>query len=300
MIRRCARRRSGPRLLRHLGAGDRRRWGSTRSSPDTATPSPSTCRRCGGAATSTAPSTSSSHARRDHYLAWQRERLVAMLHEADVHPGEHEAILADLQEGRAVRVLEAYDEVPGVLASCATVASRSRSARTGTGTSNRRWPSAGSTAGSTRSCRRRGRARGSRTRGSTATCWSRRASTPRRSSSSATRGVPTWRDPLAAGMTPVYLERDGHWPDATRPADTSGVSVHRVARPARCAPAGGSGLNACQVEGCVRRRGRSGLPRPCGRGRRRTRRADPLPRCGSPSPGWPRSGRTRRGRPHGR
>ena len=49
---------------------------------------------------------------RDHYLAWQRERLVAMLHEADVHPGEHDAILADLQAGRAERVLEAYDEVP--------------------------------------------------------------------------------------------------------------------------------------------------------------------------------------------
>ena len=52
---------------------------------------------------------------REHYLAWQRERLVAMLHEADVHPGQHEAILADLQAGRAVRVLEAYDEVPAVL-----------------------------------------------------------------------------------------------------------------------------------------------------------------------------------------
>ena len=52
---------------------------------------------------------------RDHYLAWQRERLVAMLHEADVHPGQHDAILADLHEGRAVRVLEAYDEVPAVL-----------------------------------------------------------------------------------------------------------------------------------------------------------------------------------------
>src|SRR5689334_2729485 len=52
---------------------------------------------------------------REHYLAWQRERLVAMLHEADVHPGEHDAILADLEAGRAVRVLEAYDEVAEVL-----------------------------------------------------------------------------------------------------------------------------------------------------------------------------------------
>jgi len=52
---------------------------------------------------------------RDHYLAWQRERLLAMLHAADVHPGEHQKILDDLEAGRAARVLEAYDEVPGVL-----------------------------------------------------------------------------------------------------------------------------------------------------------------------------------------
>ena len=36
--------------------------------------------------------------------------------EADVHPGEHEQILDDLAAGRRRRVLEAYDEVPGVLA----------------------------------------------------------------------------------------------------------------------------------------------------------------------------------------
>src|SRR3954449_7597161 len=52
---------------------------------------------------------------REHYLAWQRERLLSMLHEADVHPGEHQKILDDLDAGRAARVLEAYDEVPGVL-----------------------------------------------------------------------------------------------------------------------------------------------------------------------------------------
>ena len=34
--------------------------------------------------------------------------------------------------------------------------------------------------------------------------------------------------PLAAGMTPAYLERPGHWPDATRPADISGVPVARI------------------------------------------------------------------------
>ena len=43
-------------------------------------------------------------------------------------------------------------------------------------------------------------------------------------------------------------------------------------------------LGAAIGRGCVRRRGRSGLLRPCGPGRRRTRRADPLPGCGSPMP----------------
>jgi putative hydrolase of the HAD superfamily len=34
--------------------------------------------------------------------------------------------------------------------------------------------------------------------------------------------------PLAAGMTPAYLERDGHWPDVTRPDNTSDVEVVRL------------------------------------------------------------------------
>jgi putative hydrolase of the HAD superfamily len=53
---------------------------------------------------------------RDHYRAWQRERLVALLTEADVHPGEHDLILDELDGGRAKRVLRAYPEVPGTLA----------------------------------------------------------------------------------------------------------------------------------------------------------------------------------------
>ena len=52
---------------------------------------------------------------REHYQAWQRERLLGMLAEVDVHPGEYEEILAKLGEGTASRVLEAFPEVPGVL-----------------------------------------------------------------------------------------------------------------------------------------------------------------------------------------
>ncbi len=49
---------------------------------------------------------------RDHYVAWQRERTLAMLAETDVHPGEYEEILTKLRGGAANRVIEAYDETP--------------------------------------------------------------------------------------------------------------------------------------------------------------------------------------------
>jgi putative hydrolase of the HAD superfamily len=165
---------------------------------------------------------------REHYLAWQRERLIAMLHEADVHPGQHEAILADLQAGRAVRVLEAYDEVPEVLrelrdrghflAICSNWDWDLEPAVTETGLDGRfdvvissAWAGA-------------------------------RKPHPRiyrylldQTGLDAAEIVfvgDTWgpdvEGPLAAGMTPVYLERDGHWPDATRPAHASGLEIARV------------------------------------------------------------------------
>ena len=36
---------------------------------------------------------------------------------------------------------------------------------------------------------------------------------------------PDVEGPLAAGMRPAYLERDGHWPDATLPPDPPGGDV---------------------------------------------------------------------------
>ena len=159
---------------------------------------------------------------REHYLAWQRERLVAMLHEADVHPGEHDAILADLQAGRALRVLEAYDEVPGVLrtlheggvtlavcsnwdwdlepaiasvdldgvfdvlVSSAWVGARKPHPRIYRETLARLDVDAGDVVfvGDT---------------------WG-----------------PDVEGPRACGMTPVYLQRDGHWPDPSAPPSGSG------------------------------------------------------------------------------
>jgi putative hydrolase of the HAD superfamily len=52
---------------------------------------------------------------RDHYVAWQRERLLGMLAETDVHPGEYEVIVGKLRAGAQSRVLEAYPEVPDTL-----------------------------------------------------------------------------------------------------------------------------------------------------------------------------------------
>ena len=52
---------------------------------------------------------------RDHYVAWQRERILSMLSETDLHPGEYEEVLAKLRAGNEARRLEAYDEVRDVL-----------------------------------------------------------------------------------------------------------------------------------------------------------------------------------------
>jgi putative hydrolase of the HAD superfamily len=54
-------------------------------------------------------------ASRDDYRRWQHGRLLAMLAETDVHPGEYEAILEKLEAGASQRVLERYDETPEVL-----------------------------------------------------------------------------------------------------------------------------------------------------------------------------------------
>jgi putative hydrolase of the HAD superfamily len=52
---------------------------------------------------------------RDHYVAWQRERLLGMLSETDVHPGEYEVILEKLRQGTETRVLEPYPDAHPVL-----------------------------------------------------------------------------------------------------------------------------------------------------------------------------------------
>jgi putative hydrolase of the HAD superfamily len=165
---------------------------------------------------------------RDRYVAWQRERLLAMLRDADVHPGEHDQIVRDLEAGRAERVLEAYDEVPTVLAEL-----RDRGLVLVV-CSNWDWdlePAIEET--------------GLRDQldvlVSSAWAGARKPHPEIYRYTLEQAGVAaedvlfvgdTWgpdvEGPLAAGMRPAYLERDGHWPDATRPADTSGTPVARI------------------------------------------------------------------------
>jgi putative hydrolase of the HAD superfamily len=52
---------------------------------------------------------------REHYAAWQQQRLLALLTDADVHPAEHDIIVAELEAGRGSRELRAYPEVAETL-----------------------------------------------------------------------------------------------------------------------------------------------------------------------------------------
>ena len=49
-------------------------------------------------------------ASREDYVAYQRARILAMLAETDVHPGEYDRIVVGLRHGTATRVLERYPE----------------------------------------------------------------------------------------------------------------------------------------------------------------------------------------------
>ena len=156
---------------------------------------------------------------RDHYVAWQRQRTLAMLEASDVHPGEHDVILEKLRAGTASRELEAYDEVPDVLREL-----RARGLRLLI-CSNWDWDLTEAVAES----------------GLTdlvdvvvSSAWvGARKPHPRIyahtleqlgiGSESALFAGDTWspdvEGPIAFGMRPAYLRRDGHWPDSTCPHD---------------------------------------------------------------------------------
>ena len=164
---------------------------------------------------------------REHYVAWQRQRLLAMLAETDVHPGEYAVIVEKLEKGTETRVLEAYPEVRDVLSTL-----RSRGVVTAI-CSNWDWDleEAVDEAGL-----------GGAVDVIVSSAWAgARKPHPRIFEHALAKvGVDpvaalftgdTWGPdvvgPRAMGMTPVYLRRDGHWPDDTAPSEggTDGVTV---------------------------------------------------------------------------
>lgn len=154
---------------------------------------------------------------RDHYVAWQQQRLLSMLSETDVHPGEYEVILTKLREGNEARVLEAYDEVPEVLAELRALGLRLAIC------SNWDWDLA-------EAVEETGLTAAVDVIVSSAWAGARKphplifrhtldklGADPATTLFTGDTYGPDVVGPLAAGMTPMYLRRDGHWPDDTAP-----------------------------------------------------------------------------------
>ncbi|MGQ0803724.1 MAG: HAD family hydrolase [Actinomycetota bacterium] len=162
---------------------------------------------------------------RDHYVAWQQERLLGRLAETDVHPGEYEVILQKLRSGASQRVLEPYPEVADVLGEL-----RRRGLRLAV-CSNWDWDLAEAVDDV----------------GLTdffdvevSSAWAgARKPHPRIFRYTLEKvGVvaadalfvgDTWgpdvEGPRAVGMTPAYLARDGHWPDPSAPDQPTRAAV---------------------------------------------------------------------------
>ena len=164
---------------------------------------------------------------REHYVAWQRERTLAMLAASDVHPDEYELIVEKLRAGTTNRVLEAYTEVPAVLAEA-----RARGIAIVV-CSNWDWDlrEAVDESGLTMAVD-----------AMVSSAWiGARKPHPRiYATALAEAGVrpaevlfvgdswgPDVVGPLEAGLRPLYLRRDDHWPDATAPTDLGEVAVGR-------------------------------------------------------------------------
>ena len=162
---------------------------------------------------------------RDHYRAWQRDRTLAMLATTDVHPGEYDTIIEKLHVGSSQRVMEPYDEVPEVLA-----ALRRRGIRIVI-CSNWDWDlrEAVEESGLTPAID-----------ALVSSAWvGARKPHPRifeaalgeaGATAEAVMFVgDTWspdvEGPLTAGIRPLYLQRDGHWPDTTAPNDLRDIAV---------------------------------------------------------------------------
>ncbi|MBM3672119.1 MAG: HAD family hydrolase [Actinobacteria bacterium] len=162
---------------------------------------------------------------REHYMAWQQERLLAMLSETDLHHGEYELVREKLRAGNEQRTIEAYDEVPEVLAKLRGCGLQLAIC------SNWDWDLA-------EAVEEAGLTDAFDVIVSSAWAGARKPHPRIFEHTLAKIGVlpgevvfvgDTWGPdvigPRAYGMRPVYLRREGHWPDDTAPDDLTEEGV---------------------------------------------------------------------------
>jgi len=161
----------------------------------------------------------------DAYAQWQRNRLLGMLGECDVHPGEYEVIVDKLRSGKSTRVLEAYPESARVLAEL-----RARSLQLAV-CSNWDWDLAeaidevgltGATdvlvSSAWAGARKPHPLIFERTLAET-------GADPARTLFVGDTWGPDVIGPRAVGMTPLYLLRVDHWPDPTAPDEPAAEAI---------------------------------------------------------------------------
>jgi putative hydrolase of the HAD superfamily len=161
----------------------------------------------------------------DAYTRWQRDRILGMLAESDVHPGEYETIVDRLRGGKSTRVLEAYPESAAVLAEL-----RARGLRLAV-CSNWDWDLA-------EAVDEVGLTGATDVLVSSAWVGARKPHpliferTLSEIDTDAERTLfvgDTWGPdvvgPRALGMTPLYLLRVAHWPDPTAPDEPAAEAV---------------------------------------------------------------------------
>ena len=165
---------------------------------------------------------------RDRYQAWTQQRLLGMLAETDVHPGEYELIVRKLREGNQTRVLQVYDEVPAVLAGLRAAGLQLAIC------SNWDWDLAEAVEevelteyfdAIVSSAWAGARKPHPRIFEHTLDTLGAR---PREAFFVGDTWGPDVEGPRAVGIRPVYLDRAGHWPDATAPAHPDSSDRDRV------------------------------------------------------------------------
>lgn len=159
------------------------------------------------------------------YEQWQRTRLLGMLAECDVHPGEYERIVERLRAGKSTRVLEPYPEAEPVLAEL-----RARGVQVAV-CSNWDWDL-------TEAVAEVGLDGAADVLVSSAWAGARKphprifehtleltGADPARTLFVGDTWGPDVVGPRALGMTPLYLLRVDHWPDPTAPPEPAAEAL---------------------------------------------------------------------------